>query len=326
VSATASSGLAVSFSSTTTAVCTVTGATVTLIAAGTCTIQASQAGNSTYSAALPVSQSFAVIAASQVITFQTNIAGLQISVDGGAVRASPFAITLTTGTHTISAASIQPGSAGTQYVFTGWSDAGAASHSITVGTSAATYIATFKTQYLLTTAASPAAGGSISAGGYFDAGSLISITEAAGAGYVFANFSGAITGAVNPSTVTLTAAANVVANFTALAPSLAASVGARSDLVAGVTRLVSISLTNKGAGPATNATITGISAITVIAGSGAVSVASGVPVNLGSLDPASAGSGQIIYNWPSTATKVKFTVNFTADNGYTGSTTITTLR
>ena len=41
--ATATSGLAVSFSSTTTSVCTVVGATVTIVGAGTCSVIASQA-------------------------------------------------------------------------------------------------------------------------------------------------------------------------------------------------------------------------------------------------------------------------------------------
>jgi len=69
VSATASSGLAVSFGSTTSAVCTVSGATVTLVAAGTCTIQATQAGNANWAAATPVNQSFQVTQASQTISF-----------------------------------------------------------------------------------------------------------------------------------------------------------------------------------------------------------------------------------------------------------------
>ena len=60
VSATASSGLAVSFSSTTTGVCTVAGSTVTIVAAGTCTIVANQAGNANYNAAPQVTQSFTV--------------------------------------------------------------------------------------------------------------------------------------------------------------------------------------------------------------------------------------------------------------------------
>ena len=61
--ATASSGLPVSFTSSTTAVCTVSGTTANLIAGGTCTIQASQAGNGAYLAATPVSQSFTVVSA-----------------------------------------------------------------------------------------------------------------------------------------------------------------------------------------------------------------------------------------------------------------------
>jgi len=71
LTATASSGLSVSFSSSTTSVCTVSGSTATLLAAGTCTIVASQPGNSVYSAATPVTQSFTVTATlkSQVITF-----------------------------------------------------------------------------------------------------------------------------------------------------------------------------------------------------------------------------------------------------------------
>ncbi|HRJ51632.1 MAG TPA: hypothetical protein PLE99_02605, partial [Candidatus Thiothrix moscowensis] len=60
ISATASSNLTVSFSSQTPTVCTVAGTSVHLVAAGTCTIRASQAGNSTYNAAADVDRSFTV--------------------------------------------------------------------------------------------------------------------------------------------------------------------------------------------------------------------------------------------------------------------------
>jgi len=60
ISATASSGLTVSFASTTTTVCTVTGDTVTLVATGHCSIKATEAGNGTYDAAKPVEQGFQV--------------------------------------------------------------------------------------------------------------------------------------------------------------------------------------------------------------------------------------------------------------------------
>lgn len=68
VSATASSGLTVSFSSQTTGTCTVSGTTVHLVAAGTCTIRASQAGDSNYNAAPNVDRSFTISQASSITT------------------------------------------------------------------------------------------------------------------------------------------------------------------------------------------------------------------------------------------------------------------
>ena len=58
--ATASSGLLVAFTSNTASVCTVSGNAITLVAVGTCSISASQAGNTSYAAAAPVTQSFIV--------------------------------------------------------------------------------------------------------------------------------------------------------------------------------------------------------------------------------------------------------------------------
>lgn len=60
ISATATSGLAVSFHSTTPTICTVNGSTVTGVKAGTCIIAANQAGDSKYNAAPEVTQSFAI--------------------------------------------------------------------------------------------------------------------------------------------------------------------------------------------------------------------------------------------------------------------------
>jgi hypothetical protein len=67
--ATASSGLAVSFESTTASVCTVLDGTVTLVEQGVCTIKASQAGDASYKAATNVYQSFDVHGEAQTITF-----------------------------------------------------------------------------------------------------------------------------------------------------------------------------------------------------------------------------------------------------------------
>src|SRR5208283_3153941 len=58
--ATATSGLPVTFASLTSTVCSVSGTTASTMTAGACTIQASQAGNTSYAAATPVTQNFAV--------------------------------------------------------------------------------------------------------------------------------------------------------------------------------------------------------------------------------------------------------------------------
>jgi len=66
--ATASSGLPVTYNSSTTSVCTVNSTTGTalLLQSGTCTITASQAGNGIYAAATPVTRSFTVTALAPV--------------------------------------------------------------------------------------------------------------------------------------------------------------------------------------------------------------------------------------------------------------------
>ncbi len=67
VGATASSRLPVTFFALGT--CTVAGATVGITGAGSCTVTASQSGDANYSAAAPVSQTFAIAKAAQTITF-----------------------------------------------------------------------------------------------------------------------------------------------------------------------------------------------------------------------------------------------------------------
>jgi RHS repeat-associated protein len=117
VSATASSGLAVTFVSTTTAVCTVSGTTVTIIAAGTCTIQSQQAGNGNYNAAANVSHSFTVAKSAQTITFapanQTfGVAPFAVSATASSGLAVTFS-SLTTAVCTVSGSTVTIKAAGT---------------------------------------------------------------------------------------------------------------------------------------------------------------------------------------------------------------------
>jgi len=70
VSAVASSGLTVSFSTLTPQVCTVTGNTVSALTEGTCTIAANQAGNANYHAATQATQNIPIAKGNQSITFR----------------------------------------------------------------------------------------------------------------------------------------------------------------------------------------------------------------------------------------------------------------
>lgn len=87
VSATATSALAVSFASSTPAVCTVAGGAISFVATGTCTITASQAGNFKYNAAPDVIRSFAIGQSPNTITFPQPADTL--------VSAGPVALTAT---------------------------------------------------------------------------------------------------------------------------------------------------------------------------------------------------------------------------------------
>jgi hypothetical protein len=66
VSATSSSGLAVSFAAF--GNCTVLGASTHIVGAGTCTVTGSQAGNSDYNAAGPVAQTFSIVKVALTVT------------------------------------------------------------------------------------------------------------------------------------------------------------------------------------------------------------------------------------------------------------------
>lgn len=102
VSASSTSGLAVTFSSATTSVCTISGTAVALIASGTCTIDASQAGNSDYAPAATVAQSFTVNGEAQTITFSNPGSQTVATPDTlSATSSSGLTVTFTSGTPSV---------------------------------------------------------------------------------------------------------------------------------------------------------------------------------------------------------------------------------
>ncbi|MFN0183736.1 MAG: Ig-like domain-containing protein [Aquabacterium sp.] len=83
--ATSSSNLPVTIVSTTTSVCTVSGRVLTLVSGGSCSLTASQAGDSTYGPADPVIRTFTVSGGVPVdLVFSTGFAGGNRTPEGGA--------------------------------------------------------------------------------------------------------------------------------------------------------------------------------------------------------------------------------------------------
>ncbi|HEY3442610.1 MAG TPA: peptidoglycan DD-metalloendopeptidase family protein [Paludibaculum sp.] len=151
------------------------------------------------------------------VTLATQPAGLTLSVDGKSCI-SPCAMQWNSGTvHTIAAPVAVLGVTGTRLGWKTWSDGGAASHSVTTPLTAVTYTASYATQYLLTTLATPAAMGSIApATGWFDSGSTVPVSATPTAGFAFTGFSGVLTGIATPQSVTMSGPLSVTAGFRSL--------------------------------------------------------------------------------------------------------------
>ena len=161
----------------------------------------------------------ATFAAPVSITVATVPAGIPVLVDGLAATAPQTYSWLPGSSHSLGVSS--PQGTNPRYVFSTWSDSGAAAHTITVPASAATYTATWAAQYLLTAAPSPAAGGSIAASpsstdGYYAAGTSVQLLASAASGYQFTGWSGDLTGMADPQSITMSASHTVTASFIAV--------------------------------------------------------------------------------------------------------------
>lgn len=113
VNATATSALPVSFSAS--GQCTVTGATVTLNGAGICEIIASQAGDSNYSGATSVTQSFAITRSNQTVTFGELSPRTVEAVDFSVSASASSSLTVSfsaTGNCTVTGATVHVNNAG----------------------------------------------------------------------------------------------------------------------------------------------------------------------------------------------------------------------
>jgi|HubBroStandDraft_1064217.scaffolds.fasta_scaffold00404_11 phospholipase C len=187
----------------------------------------------------------------------------------------------------------------------------------------------FAAQYTLTTGAQPANAGTVSGTGSYAQGARVQVIATPATGYYFVSFSGGLSGGLNPQILFMNANTAVTATFAQVAatPLLLASTGSRTAGPGAGQLTLRFRLTNAiGYGLAKKAHITSITSIATLAGSGTVSVASGLPMPAGNLTSGETGSGSVVFNWPSTVLEVQLTVNFSANAGkYSGSTTLDVL-
>jgi hypothetical protein len=153
------------------------------------------------------------------VTINSAPSGLAFTVTGDACQAGSYTTPQTLTWNSSCAAgftSPQTPGAGTQEVFTAWADGPTdAPRTFPTPTAAIAYTANFDTQYQLTTLVSPAGAGAVTGGGlFYDSNSNAPVTATANAGYQFFNWTGPVAQtSSNPTTVPMSAAQTVTANF-----------------------------------------------------------------------------------------------------------------
>ncbi len=166
----------------------------------------------------PITQTAAFTPNAISVTVTTNPVGRSIIVDDTTYTSPHTFNWLAAQTHTISVDSVQNGAAGTRYLYDGWSDDEAITHTITPLVNG-TYTGFFITQHFLTMVANT--GGTVTpASNWFDAGTPVLITGIPGPGYIFSSWtgtggagSGFYTGTINPQSISLAGPVTQTANF-----------------------------------------------------------------------------------------------------------------
>ena len=151
------------------------------------------------------------------VTVDTVPPHLLVIVDGS-TNVAPFITNWAYGSgHIIGAVPVQAGAPGTQFVWTGWNQNGFLSQQVMPEGPATNYIASFQTQYFLTTAA--VGGGVVNPpSGWQNAGAIVRITATPASGATFAGWAGSGTGSLsgtaNPISLTMGGPITETASFT----------------------------------------------------------------------------------------------------------------
>ncbi|MGJ5819554.1 InlB B-repeat-containing protein [Paludibaculum fermentans] len=156
------------------------------------------------------------------IVFSTLPVGAAYRVDGVAYTGDQT-LQLTVGQHHTVTISPLPAQTipGAEYTFQAWGDGYRGTTRTILPTGTNTFVLVYNARYKLTTAALPAAAGSIavspwSADGWYADNQLLQITAVPTAGNVFNTFTGDLNGNANPQYLNMSAPHSVTANFSAI--------------------------------------------------------------------------------------------------------------
>lgn len=187
------------------------------------------------------------------VTITASTAGLIFSVSGygcspGSYSAPQSFDWAKGATCTVAFLPLQSLTVGTQFIFVGWQDAAipvlpaslacqfdptgslcssfggpcaalrnCATRAFPAPANPTSYVARFRTQYLLTTATNPRAGGSVSGGGWYDPGALATLTASPASGYLLAGWTAPapVPASANPIVIAVAGPETVTANFVA---------------------------------------------------------------------------------------------------------------
>jgi hypothetical protein len=151
------------------------------------------------------------------VTISTDPSMLSFEVDGVPYTTSQSFSWVAGSGHTIATTASQR-SESAAYVFAGWSDGGAISHTITTPANATMYTASFSVRYRLTISPSPVSGGRISADpasadGFYDSGTSVQLTATPNPGFYFCSWTGDLRGSTNSQVVAMSMPRGVTAVF-----------------------------------------------------------------------------------------------------------------
>lgn len=162
----------------------------------------------------PITES-AAFGTTVTVSVRSTPTGRSFVVDGTTYTSAQTFTWVPGAAHSIDAPTPQVVSAETRYLFTTWSDGGAAAHTVSPNGNAS-FTATFKAQYTLTVTSGPN-GTAGPSGGWMDGGSLVTLTASPDSGYSFDSWSGtgsgSYTGGSNPKTISMNGPITQQASF-----------------------------------------------------------------------------------------------------------------